>query len=674
MAEKEALQKEYSEARAKADQNREETEKSQSLYKKLLSENDQLKNQVTNLTTKIDDGERSFRSIESDKASLHDQIKSLNSEVLSKTTEINELKTKLSESDKELERSLQGLEKKFTSASKRLTSLVEENKSLRVSMDRSKREHAELHHNLQAKDKELKRLADRSEQTQSLVASLNKERADLSSEQGRLLNEAKQLREELASFKQKHQELEKNCTDLRTQLETTSKELEKARESSGNNQEGDVKKVQSLEEQLVRERSLTKFLNERLVDQTSSRTPSRPSSGENDFRSMPGEDVFEACDELKLELRETAFRLEKEINNKKDLISKLRFTETRLASASFEIQSMSSQIKKLKSIVVNANLDIDLEEILSEIEPVEINHEKLILEVEYLKGQLEAEKIVRLDAENAAAALHTKFRQIQRSDSSSDIFRLKYEASDLRVKSLESRITSHSLRDRTNTGNREIFTHRESIAKYEEDLRFYRLENYKLQDLLVESEKQINSLSKCVKQHQTDRAAMNESMVRLKKDLEVAERQNELLSTSARNHKVQYESCVDDLQATEEQLKDMIHTLRQSEEDIKTMTSIIERLKSQNRQKDRQLWEIETRNNDLESEVEEKTIDMNKLQSRIEILSKDLTHFKERVRVAGDQTQYVEEINKLKSELDSSLRLETELKKDISSLNYSLES
>ncbi|CAR24911.1 myosin 1 [Lachancea thermotolerans CBS 6340] len=672
-AEKEALEKAHASLQGELTRSNEEASKSHSSFQSLQNEKVQLEQKISELRKQVDKSERSQKNMDSDKNGLLDQIKLLKSSISEKDRITGELKEKLSASDKELERSLQGLEKKFTSTSKRLTSLVEENKSLRETVDRAKKEQNELHNGLQAKEKELRRLNERSDQNQTLIASLNKERADLAAEHEKILNEAKELRKEASGYKKRYQELEETCSSLKDDLKRS---LQEPKSNSGEDGDSsvDLKKFQSLEEQLVREKSLTKFLNERLVDSSSSRPQSRSLLELQTAHSVSGEDIYKACDELKQELRETSYRLEKEINNKKDLISKLRFTETRLASASFEIQTMSSQLKKLKSIINDANLNVNLEEVLGQIEPVEINHEKLILEVEYLKGQLEAQKIARLDAENAASALHTKFRQIQRSDSSSDIFRLKYEASEQRVKSLESKMTAYPLRDRTNTASREIFTHRESISKYEEDLRFYRLENYKLQDLLVESEKQINALNKCVKKNQADRVVLGEQLTRAMKDLEVTERQNALLATSSKNHKVQYESCIDDLHATEEQLKDVIHALRQSEDDIKTMTAIIERLKSQNRQKDKQLWELETRNNTLESETEEKAIDNDKLCSRIQVLTDDLSHFKDRLRLAEDKTQFLEEIEKLKADLDLSLRGETELKKEVSSLNYSLES
>ncbi|SCU86854.1 LAME_0D07910g1_1 [Lachancea meyersii CBS 8951] len=667
--EKSTLQKTFEKSQGDMQSAEDGAAKAQALLLKLQKENEALNDSIAKLQSELNGAKIACSQLESEKHKLSEELGAMEKELSSKKNSIAELETKLSHSDIELERALQGLEKKFHSTSKRLTSLVEENKYLRDSLERSKKESVEVQNTLQSKEKELQRFLERLEQNQVLIQSLNKERDDLLSEHVSLISGAKALQAELLEYKKKNQALEQTCKALR---DTANSSSETALSKVPQNEQT-TKRIESLSEQLAREKSLTKFLNERLIDNASSRTSSRSTNDQEDSRLMSGEDIFEAYDELKIELREASFRLEKEVNQKKDLISKLRFTETRLASASFEIQNMSSQLRALKSAIVNAGLHVNLEEILSQVEPVELNHEKLILEIAHLRSQLQAEKQARSDAENAASALHSKIRQIQRSDSSSDIFRLKYEASEQRVKSLESKITSQALRDKTNLTNGEIFIQRGSISKYEEDLKLYKLEKYKLQDLLVESEKQINNLKKGLRQYQTDKAALAEELARLKKELDVSERQNRLLSTSSNNHKVQYENCIEDLHATEGQLKEMIHCLRESEADIKIMASIVERLKAQNKQKDKQLWEVESRNNELESEVEEKNIDISKLQSRVHILNQDLAHFKDRVRTAGDQRQLLAEIENLKAELNSSLRAETELKKENSSTSYTLE-
>ncbi|SCU93908.1 LAFA_0F18866g1_1 [Lachancea sp. 'fantastica'] len=667
--EKSVLQQNFEKSRGDLQGVQEGSTKAQAALLSIQKEKQDLIKTINELRSELDDAKDKQSSLEDEKNKLNGERAEMKEMLSSKESSIAELKTKLSSSDIELERTLQGLEKRFHSTCKRLESLVEENKNLRASLERSNKEYAEVQNTLKSKQKELARISERAEQNQNFIQSLNKERDELSSEHSSLISEFKAVQVELAEFKKKYQALEHSSKAL--QEKTNSHGRSGSSVTAKNERE--IKSIDSLTEQLAREKSLTRFLNEKLLDSSSAPSSSGSFHNKRDSGLTKVDEVSEAYDDLQIKLRDASYRLEKETNQKKDLISKLRFTETRLASASFEIQTMSSQLRALKSALTNGDKRASVEEILSEVEPVEVNHEKLILEVEYLRSQLNTEKQARLDAENAASALHNKMRQIQRSDSSSDIFRLKYEASEQRLKTLESKFMSQALRDKTNLSNGELFTHRGAVAKYEEDLRFFKLENYKLQDLLVEAEKQTTNMKKVIKQHQSDKFALKDELTQLHKELDVSERRNQLLAASSKNHKVQYENCIDDLHATEEQLKEMIHCLKESEADIKTMSTIVERLKSQNKQKDRQLWEVETRNNELESEVEERNIEVEKLQSRIDILNKDLAHFKERFKSAGDQSQLLSEIEKLKDELTVSLRTETELKKENSSINYTLE-
>ncbi|CEP62051.1 myosin 1 LALA0_S04e06634g [Lachancea lanzarotensis] len=667
--EKTVLQKTFEKSQGDLQSAQDGSTKAKTTLLTVQKEKEDLVKIINDLRSELSEARDTQSRLETEKNILSREKAEIEKSLSSKDSNIAELKIKLSNSDVELERTLQSLEKRFHSTSKRLESLVEENKNLRALVERSKKEYAEAQNNLKSKEKELRRVFERTEQNQTLIQSLNKERDQLSSEHSSLISGSKDIQAELAEYKKKYQVLEQTYKTLQDE----SKSCGGSGSSVPAQNERESKSIDSLTEQLAREKSLTKFLNEKLLDTALVRSSSGSFNDKRNANSIQGTEVSEAFDDLQIKLRDASYRLEKETSQKKDLISKLRFTETRLASASFEIQTMSSQLRALKTALANGNMKANVEEILSQVEPVELNHEKLILEVEYLRSHLHTEKQARLDAENAASALHSKLKQIQRSDSSSDIFRLKYEASEQRLKTLESKFMSQALRDKTNLSNGEIFTQRGAVAKYEEDLRFFKLENYKLQDLLNESEKQTTHFKKIIKQHQSEKSALKDELTQLRKEVDVSERRNHLLATSSNNHKVQYENCIGDLHATEEQLKEMIHCLKESEADIKTMTTIVERLKSQNKQKDRQLWEVETRNNELELEVEERNIDVTKLQSRIEILNKDLAHFKDRFKSAGDQSQLLNEIEKLKRDLSVSLRAETELKKENSSTNYTLE-
>ena len=121
---------------------------------------------------------------------------------------------------------------------------------------------------------------------------------------------------------------------------------------------------------------------------------------------------------------------------------------------------------------------------------------------------------------------------------------------------------------------------------------------------------------------------------------------------------------MDDLQGNELRLREHIHALKQAEEDVKNMASIIEKLKTQNKQKEKLIWEREMERNDY-TQLQETLLELKRVQDVKKILSDDLAHLKERLSAVEDRSQYTDEINRLKEELNCSLKAENELKKRI---------
>ena len=130
---------------------------------------------------------------------------------------------------------------------------------------------------------------------------------------------------------------------------------------------------------------------------------------------------------------------------------------------------------------------------------------------------------------------------------------------------------------------------------------------------------------------------------------------------------------MDDLQGNELRLREHIHALKQAEEDVKNMASIIEKLKTQNKQKEKLIWEREMERNDSEMQLQETLLELKRVQDVKKILSDDLAHLKERLSAVDDRSQYTDEINRLKEELNCSLKAETNLKKEFATLKYKLE-
>ena len=389
---------------------------------------------------------------------------------------------------------------------------------------------------------------------------------------------------------------------------------------------------------------------------------------------MTRNQLIQQFNDMKLSLDDATKTLEREVEEKKALVSSLRVTETRLASSSFDYQRAKGQIKKLLEIVKEANLPVDVEKELEENSSSDVNFEKLVLEVQYLRRQLEIEKKAHVDADNVASALHSKFGKMQSAGSSSDLYKLKYEASEEHVRNLENKLRENALHDRTNLAAGDIFKNRKGISKYEEEIRFQKLENYKLQEYLNDSGKQMNNLNLEIKQFRSKETLLNEQIHRLQQDLSNTSKQKDMISITMKQQKQQYELCMNDLHENEVRIKDYTHALKQAEEDVKSLGTVLDNLKAQIKQKEQLLWTRETERNDLDMKLQEAQLQLKREQDVNKMLNSDLEHLKERMSAMKDNSRYTDQIENLNAAIAEHMKNETELNKQVSTLKYNLES
>lgn len=594
----------------------------------------------------------------SENKKLSARISALTLEANNKQKEINNLKEQIEISSKDLDIKLATLEKNTSASMKRLQTLIDENVDLRTQIDTLKKNKNALNKQIISKDNEIGRLKEKAILYQGEISEISKERDSAINENADLIKELKLINEELVKQKSIYEEYKKQMESEKEKLEATPRI------------DDDV--VSELKERLAQEVSYNQYLHDMLSK--SSQKPTFFNNHNNSILDMSKDELIQAYNELLFDLDENKRKLKDEIENNKDLIGRLRFTETRLASSSFDYQTAKGQIKKLKEIVTSAGIDVDLDKELMETSPVDINLEKLVLEVQYLKRQLELETKAKGDAEKVASALHQKFNKIERVDSSSNIYKLKYEASEERAKALEDKLKSNIPKNRASTYSLgDLFTNRDNISKYEEDIKFQKLENYKLQELLEDTSKQIESMEYEIRQLNSKEILLNDHIQRLEQDLANAEKQRDLLSNTIKQQKLQYGDCVSDLQASETQLKDCMHSLQQAEEDVKNMADIIDKMKLQIKQKDKSLWEIETEKNDIDMHLQETLLELKKMQDTNEFLKTDMVHLQDALKSVRNTSHFTDEIDALRKEIEKHSKHETSLNKEISTLNYKLQ-
>lgn len=633
----------------------------------LNSTKETLEKEIIQLKLSMDGTKKSHTELFEQKSELTDKITTLESKLLSreslienKEKEIKSLRDQLSSNsnaDKDLAIKLITLEKNCTAAMTRLQTLVDENVDLRSQIDSLKKEQLNVTRQLKQKQTELDRQKQKIATFKSEIELISQQRDSLVTEHDDTNTKLRDARKKIAGLEVQIKSLENENEQL--------KQLQLSKASTNNSND----EINKLKEKLAQEISLNAYLNKRWDANIE-----RPTTSVVD-RNMDMEDMLRSYNEMKMDLNNTQKKLEIEIEEKKDLISKLRFTETRLASSSFDFQTAKGQLKKMKEIIENSNINVHLDEELNNIQEPENNSEKLLLEVQYLKRQLEVEKKAHSDAENVATALHDKFNKIQRVNSASDIYKLKFEASEERIRTLENKLNATPLKDRTNvpTGP-DIFKNRGSVSKYEDEIRFQKLENYKLQEHLNETTKAIDALQYEKRQLHSKETLLNEQIDRIEHDLNNSERQKEMLTNTLKQQKQQYDECMKDLHDNEIQLRDYVHALSQAEDDVKNMASMIEKLKLQKKQNEKIIWERETERNDTEMKLQEALLELKRVRDVNNMLNSDLSHLKERLAADIDTSSYENEIDTLKKEIETSLKNETSLKKEISTLKYQLES
>ncbi|SMN20800.1 similar to Saccharomyces cerevisiae YHR023W MYO1 Type II myosin heavy chain, required for wild-type cytokinesis and cell separation [Maudiozyma saulgeensis] len=628
----------------------------------LTSNADELSKKFESFKMDITSKEEQFSVTKQEKDDLLAKIQELEQLKLNNEKEISNLKNKIANSEEDLDIKLGALEKSCETAKNRLETLVNENVDLRSQIGTAKKEQVTYSKQIKNKENELNRFKDRLVSFQNEVAFVSKQRDDALTEHEKVLSELKDARSKLSELKISYQTLENNYTSLKEKHHHTN--------NSNNSIKSSSVRVQDLENKLSEERSLNQYLTKRLSVGNENFTADDILSGTN----MKTNELIHTYNDMKLKLDDTIRKLEEEIEEKKTLISTLRITETRLASSSFDYQRSKGQIKKLIQIIKNSNIEVDLEKELDDNSNVDISFEKLVLEVQYLRRQLEVEKKAHKDAENVASALHSKFGKMQSAGSSSDLYKLKYEASEEHVKNLEYKLKENVLHDRTNLAAGDIFKNRKGISKYEEELRYQKLENYKIQEYLGDSEKQINNLTFEIKQFKSKETLLNEQIQRLEQELSSTIKQKEMIAGTMKQQKQQYETCLNDLHANEVQIKDYTHALKQAEDDVKSLGSVLENLKSQIKQKEKQLWTTETERNDLDMKLQETVLRLKREQDVNKMLNSDLEHMKERVIAMKDNTHYSTKIESLNEQIEQGIKNESEYKKQISTLKYKLES
>ncbi|KAH3899381.1 myosin 1 SCDLUD_004824 [Saccharomycodes ludwigii] len=588
------------------------------------------------------------------KKKLEDQLHVLKNSEREKSAIIIELNQKLKDSDVQLEGKLKTLENSFGKASKNMMKLVGENKSLREQIQTIQAEKRDIAMKLKASQETIEHLNSQTVNHAEDLAKVTKARDELIEEYNKVLEELKEQRCKYVDYQKQAEKLKADYVELQNKFEEElrAKELEK-KNLMENSELND--KISELEAELAKQGSLNQYLHEKLLSSELYPNGFNFSSGAKKNSS--------SYEDLALQLKQVNYQLQKIIKEKEDCISRITFLKTRLASASFDNQIMRNQIKQLKEIVTTQVPNIkDIDEVLKTCGQVDYNQEKLILEIDDLRRELQKERRAREDAENVSNLLSTKITNMSRVDLHSIVSDLQFE------RGLPTKTLPFS--DSYNTYN----ANSDLITRFQNDISKYKLENMKLKDALNNYHSRMMNLKNEFLASQSKEKMLHSELDALHEDFSIAEKQNSLFSSTIMTYKQQYESCANDLMIAETELKEINYALNQSTNNIQKLEAYIKNLKSQGRQNEKLLWEKDQELNELEDRLDSKDIELQKLKKINMMMKDDIDDLATRLQDTTRDDKYMEQIEMMNIKLNEFARSEITLKKEISSLNFDLES
>ena len=598
---------------------------------KTLEELNRASTQISKLTQKTKEqtntsNDASIKLLTDKNLELKNKLAKLESEKIRNVGEISNLKRQLSNSAKDLNSKLSTLERSCNVAKERLQVLLEENAELRSQLYSSKEEYTALGKQLDAKVKELHSATEIANKYEAQISSLFSERNNLQRERDQYMNDVRTLRSKVEAFNGQRQSRQSRQSSLKIQSEV---------DHPG------AWQPQRWEDQLAEQHTQFTSMARRVLT-----VDYEPRIENHDF----GSPILGTNNE-QVQLSRLKEAYEKEKTEKEGILNKLRVTETRLASVSFECQTVRSQVKKLKTLLRNSNIPEDTESFDKE--------NSLVVRTLRPQSTVGFERNI-VDSHNP--------EQHDKSTYSAEYYRKKYEASEKHAKELELKLGQFILRDRTNLPNTP-----NTPSKTDEELRAQKMNNFRLQEILNEANKKVNLLTSELKQFTLKENLLNENINRLQKELDTAKNQKEMISEQFKQQKEQLETCLSDLHSNEVQLKDCVRMLKQAEDDVKNMGGMLDRLRTQIKEKDKQIWDTESHKNDLELQLQDTLLELKRENELNVMLKSDIDHWKNQFQAAKNNSRYIKSIEQLKDELNASMRNETELNKQVATLKYKLE-
>lgn len=676
-----------------------------------------LNKKINDLESSLKDAENSKKSYKESTSKIEEEIKMLKSLLKAKENHIAELESKIEKSDQELQSKISSLNTSYNNANKKIKELVEENKSLHSKLKTIQDSSSQYETVVHKKESDLEHVKDQLARQEETIKAFELERDALKREQGDVTKELAAVKREMTELKVKHKQLEHEASEarellqrkisdevkfnrgkqkydtdmseLKVQLTMLNGELTEEKIKS-NKLLMEVRSLKSENEELQKDRKATDV---RVAQGTlqAFRSKSLNSTLDTNIDRIheDKERIIREYAGLKLQLNEQSAMLKKETIEKTKMKADLKMLHSRLASEAFDKQQLKIQLKKIKDGLGLSPLVFD-----ENYERLNVENENLVKEINNLRTDLDIER------KTSQRANETTQRRVLGDRNSTDspfalkhefnTYKAKYEASEARIRLLERKLTEKDvfkggavLNNRSLAAQSRDDKHDEDLLKVyqdasknlnitKEELANSKYQISKLQKELSETKEMVSNYKSKDVQVLSNQLA-REELTKAQLNLEAIQKKNVDLSKTVKLYKSRAEDYFTKLENAEAAIRTANHSEKFTKEQLREANDSLVKIRQENRKSENAIAKLNITISQLKETIQEKETDLSKAQSSNIVLQEEIYHYHERLNKSSQNEKYDLEIKKLNDELVRSMRSETNLRKDLGTLELELD-
>jgi len=684
------------------------------LIQVLEKEKNMLNNKIKSLEESLAKAEESQISYKESTGKIEEELKMLKTLLKSKENQITQLESKIENSDQELQNKVSSLNTSYSNANRRIKELVEENKALHSKLKALQESSLQYENVVNKKESDLGHIRNQLKKQEETIKAIEIERDQLKREQGDVSKELDSVKREMAELKHKHKQLEHEAREARELLQrkiSDDVKFNRGKQKYDNDISELKAQVSILNGELEEERSKTKKLTGEVRSLKQENDDLQKDKKATDVRVAQGslqafrskslnshidtnidrlheekEKLIREYAAVKLQLNEQSAMLKKETIEKTKMKADLKMLHSRLASEAFDKQQLKIQLKKMRDGLGLSPLAFD-----ETYERLSKENENLSKEISSLRTDLDIERKTSQRANETQRRALTDRNSVDSSFSLNNDYKnykTKYEASEARIRLLERKMAEvgSSFRGGSVLNNRSLANTQENkddlLQEYQntaknlnisrEELANAKYQISKLEDELSKSRETIEHFKSKDVQSLSNQLA-REELTKAQLHLEAVQSKNVGLSKSVKLYRDRAAEYFNKLEGAEATVRTAKHAEKFSKEQLKEATDSLKKLEQENRRSENAIAKLNITISQLKEAIQERETDLSKSQSTNIALKEEINHYHERLLKSSNTDKFDAEIRKLNDELVHSLRNETELRKDLGSLEIELE-